>query len=106
MPGYSGYDSTRSKVVSARTRSTSNSGTKTASSPAALIATPTGPLGGEEVEAREVLDVAVVEEDAAGQAHALEELEQPRAPGLELGGGDAGQELHSANSRPTGLHLP
>ena len=52
-------------------------------------------LGGEEVEAREVLDVAVVEEDAAGQAHVLEELEQPRAPGLELGGGDAGQELHS-----------
>ncbi len=51
-------------------------------------------LGGEEVEAREVLDVAVVEEDAAGQAHVVEELEQPPAPGLELGGGDAGQELH------------
>ena len=52
------------------------------------------PLGGEEVEAREVLDVAVVEEHAAGEAHALEEVEQPRTPRLELGGGDAGQELH------------
>ena len=42
MPGYSGYDSMRSNVVSARTRSTSNSGTNTARLPSASIATPTG----------------------------------------------------------------
>ena len=44
-----------------------------------------GTLGGEEVEAREVLDVAVVEEDAAGEALGCEVLEQAGAPGLELG---------------------
>ena len=38
MPGYSGYDSIRSKVVSSRVRSTSNSGTRTAISPAAFCA--------------------------------------------------------------------
>jgi len=42
IPGYSGYDSTRSKAVSARTRSTSNSGTNTIASPAALWAKATG----------------------------------------------------------------
>ena len=42
IPGYSGYDSTRSKSVSARTRSTSNSGTKTAMAPSALEANATG----------------------------------------------------------------
>ena len=36
VPGYSGYGSTRSKPVSARTRATSNSGTNAAVSPAAL----------------------------------------------------------------------
>ncbi len=38
IPGYSGYDSIRSKEVSARTRSTSNSGTNTAESPPTLSA--------------------------------------------------------------------
>ena len=33
VPGYSGYGSTRSKPVSARTRATSNSGTNAAVSP-------------------------------------------------------------------------
>ena len=42
MPGYSGYASTRSKAVSARTRSTSNSGTKRASSPEAFPTNATG----------------------------------------------------------------
>ena len=51
-------------------------------------------LGGEEVEAREVLDVAVVEEHAAGETLVCEVLEQARAPGLELGCRDAGKELH------------
>ena len=41
-PGYSGYDSTRSKSVSARTRSTSNSGTKTIRLPDASLASATG----------------------------------------------------------------
>ena len=38
MPGYSGYDSIRSKDVSSFVRSTSNSGTRTAISPAVLWA--------------------------------------------------------------------
>lgn len=37
-PGYSGYDSMRSNDASARVRSTSNSGTKIADSPAAFSA--------------------------------------------------------------------
>ncbi len=41
-PGYSGYDSIRSNVDSARVRSTSNSGTKTAISPATFCATAIG----------------------------------------------------------------
>src|SRR5436190_9280328 len=41
-PGYSTYDSTRSKGVSARTRSTSNPGTKTSSSPPADPTNATG----------------------------------------------------------------
>ena len=53
-------------------------------------------LGGEEVEAREVLDVAIVEQDAAGEAVGREVLEQTGAPGLELGRRDAGEELHDA----------
>ena len=38
-------------------------------------------LGGEEVEAREVLDVPVVEEDAAGRGPGGQVLEQAGAPG-------------------------
>jgi len=41
-PGYSGYDSIRSKSVSARVRATSNSGTKIAESPDVLWAKTTG----------------------------------------------------------------
>ncbi len=41
-PGYSGYDSIRSKLASAFARSTSNSGTKIVSSPAPSIASTTG----------------------------------------------------------------
>ena len=94
MPGYSGYDSMRSNVVSARTRSTSNSGTNTARLPVGIDRDADGTLGGEEVEAREVLDVAVVEEHAAGQSLVCQVLEQAGAPGLELGRRDAGEELH------------
>ena len=42
VPGYSGYDSIRSKEVSARTRSTSNSGANTMISPVAFCANTTG----------------------------------------------------------------
>ena len=42
VPGYSGYDSTRSNDVSARTRSTSNFGTNTTMSPPAFCANTTG----------------------------------------------------------------
>jgi hypothetical protein len=41
-PGYSGYDSTRSKLASAWARATSNSGTKIAVSPFALSTYATG----------------------------------------------------------------
>ena len=55
------------------------------------------PLRGEEAEAREVLDVLLVEEDVAGEPTARDVLQEPLAPLLELGGGDAGRpvlELH------------
>ena len=51
------------------------------------------PLIREEPEAGEVLDVVRAEEDVAGQASAPDVLEQPFAPLLQLGGGDAGAGL-------------
>ena len=90
MPGYSGYDSMRSKLVSARTRSTSNSGTKTAISPAALCAKATGRSVDEEPEAREVLDVVLVEEHVAGAAASRGTCSSSAlAPLLQLGRRDA-----------------
>ena len=53
------------------------------------------PLVREEPEAGEVLDVVGAEEDVAGQAVAPDVLEQPLAPLLQLGGGDAGEVLAS-----------
>ena len=94
MPGYSGYDSTRSKAVSARTRSTSNSGTKTARSPRRVGDDGDRPLGREEVEAGEVADVVVAEEGVAGQPVAADVLEQALASCLQLCCGDARRRIH------------
>ena len=97
IPGYSGYDSTRSKVVSARTRSTSNSGTNATMSPAALCGEDDGPLRREEAEGREVLDVVLIEEDVAREACAPHLLEQPLATRLQLFRRDAVTQLHALN---------
>jgi hypothetical protein len=68
------------------------------------------PLVREEPEAGEVLDVVRVEEDVAGQASAPDVLEQPFAPLLQLGGGDAAAGLgalfhHLLGRRRAGLAL-
>ena len=80
MPGYSGYDSTRSNSVSASTRSTSNSGTKTAISPVGVGGERDRPLGRQEAEAREVLDVVLAEEHVAGEVVAADVLQERLAP--------------------------
>ena len=92
-PGYSGYDSTRSNAVSARTRSTSNSGTNTAISPAALCAKTTGRSVDRKLKLVKYWMYVLVEEDVAGEPLAPHVLEEAVAPPLELGRRDAGARL-------------
>ena len=62
-PGYSGYDSIRSKVVSARVRATSNSGHEDRHLAGRVLREGHRPLVRQEAEAGRVLDVGLVEED-------------------------------------------
>ena len=80
MPGYSGYDSMRSNVGLGAHALDLELGDEHRQAARGVDRDADGPLGGEEVEAREVLDVAVVEEHAAGQALVCQVLEQARAP--------------------------
>ena len=71
MPGYSGYDSMRSNVGLGAHALDLELGDEDREAARGVDRDADGTLGGEEVEAREVLDVAVVEEDAAGETLGL-----------------------------------
>ena len=63
--------------------------------PARTLGEDDGALGREEAEAREVADVVLVEEDIAGEALATHVIEQPCAPGLQLGLWNAGARVRA-----------
>ncbi len=60
--------------------------------PALALDVRDGPLGGKEREARQVLDVALVEDDETGRRPVREEGAQALAPLAELVGLDAGRD--------------
>ena len=62
-----------------------------------------GPLGGQEAEAREVLDVLLVEEHVAGELLGLDVLQEPLAPRAQLCGRNAGHRLHRSSGLASNL---
>ena len=84
-PGYSGYDSIRSKSLLGCVRSTSNSGTNTTMSPPTFCAKAIGRSFERKLKPVVVLDVRLVEEDDAAQPLGAGVVEQALAPLGELG---------------------
>ena len=90
MPGYSGYDSTRSKLGLGEDALDFELGDEDRHLAGRVPDEGDGPLGGEKAEAREVLDVALVEEDVARQRVAADVLEERLASRRQLFSRDSG----------------